>query len=70
MGAEPRNTSRQPGAAAGGLLVQTRAGLYCPRGGFYIDPSVGVDTAVITHAETGFVSGWIAVPKRRRRTGG
>lgn len=34
------------------LLVMTRAGMLCPRGGFYIDPAVGVDVAVITHAHS------------------
>src|ERR1700709_870666 len=32
------------------LLHPTPAGLYCPPGGFYIDPVRPVDRAVITHA--------------------
>lgn len=32
------------------VLVPTRAGLYCPAGDFHIDPTAGVDRAVITHA--------------------
>lgn len=32
------------------LLVHTRRGLYCPAGDFYIDPSAGVERAVLTHA--------------------
>lgn len=34
------------------MLVLTAAGLYCPRGGFHIDPSRGVDRAVVTHAHS------------------
>lgn len=34
------------------MLVLTRSGLYCPAGDFYIDPSRGVDHAVITHAHS------------------
>jgi putative mRNA 3-end processing factor len=34
------------------MLVLTRCGLYCPVGDFYIDPSRGVDQAVITHAHS------------------
>ncbi len=32
------------------MLVMTSKGLYCPAGDFYIDPSRGVDHAVVTHA--------------------
>ncbi|HTT02088.1 MAG TPA: ligase-associated DNA damage response exonuclease [Steroidobacteraceae bacterium] len=32
------------------LVVCTHRGLYCPEGGFYIDPCRPVQTAVITHA--------------------
>ena len=32
------------------MLIETDAGLYCPGGGFYIDPWQGVPRAVITHA--------------------
>jgi len=32
------------------MLVMTTRGLYCPIGNFHIDPSRGVDHAVITHA--------------------
>lgn len=32
------------------MLVLTPAGLYCPLGDFYIDPSKGVENAIITHA--------------------
>jgi putative mRNA 3-end processing factor len=34
------------------LLVSTPAGLYCRRGGFYIDPVRAVDKAVITHGHS------------------
>ena len=34
------------------LLTPTPAGLYCPPGGFYIDPVRPVDRAVITHAHS------------------
>jgi putative mRNA 3-end processing factor len=32
------------------MLIMTSKGLYCPSGNFYIDPSRGVEHAVITHA--------------------
>lgn len=32
------------------VLTLTDRGLYCPAGGFYIDPLEGVDVAVLTHA--------------------
>lgn len=32
------------------MLVLKREGLYCPAGDFYIDPSRGVEHAVVTHA--------------------
>jgi putative mRNA 3-end processing factor len=34
------------------LIQWTEKGLYCAAGDFYIDPSRGVDTAVITHAHS------------------
>lgn len=34
------------------LVTLTQRGLYCPAGDFYIDPSRGVDTAVVTHAHS------------------
>lgn len=34
------------------MLTLTRSGLFCPAGDFYIDPSRGVDTAIITHAHS------------------
>jgi putative mRNA 3-end processing factor len=34
------------------MLIHTRQGLYCPPGDFYIDPSRGVENAVITHAHS------------------
>lgn len=34
------------------VLIPTPAGLYCPSGGFYIDPMRRVDRAVITHAHS------------------
>lgn len=40
------------GEAEAFLLTLKRAGLYCPAGDFYIDPSRGVDRAVITHAHS------------------
>lgn len=35
-----------------GMLSLTKAGLYCKAGDFYIDPSKGVDNALITHAHS------------------
>ena len=32
------------------MIVETSAGLYCPPGGFHIDPGLPVERAVITHA--------------------
>jgi len=37
-------------AVAESLVLQTPRGLYCPAGGFHIDPCRPVQTAVITHA--------------------
>ncbi len=34
------------------MLTLTARGLYCPEGDFYVDPSRGVDRAVITHAHS------------------
>jgi putative mRNA 3-end processing factor len=34
------------------MLTLTRAGLYCPAGDFYIDPSRAVERALITHAHS------------------
>jgi putative mRNA 3-end processing factor len=34
------------------MIIMTSKGLYCPRGDFYIDPSRGVERAVITHAHS------------------
>lgn len=34
------------------LLVSTQEGLFCPQGGFYVDPWKPVDRAVITHAHS------------------
>lgn len=34
------------------LVVNTRQGLYCPKGNFYIDPWRAVDRALITHAHS------------------
>jgi len=31
------------------LVQETPKGLYCPEGGFYIDPHRGVDRALVTH---------------------
>lgn len=39
-----------PAAAADDLIVLRPEGLYCPPGGFYIDPWRPVERAVITHA--------------------
>src|ERR1700761_7626016 len=37
----------------GGIMIEfTDKGLYCPAGGFYIDPWKPVDRAVITHAHS------------------
>jgi putative mRNA 3-end processing factor len=48
-------TSPVPAERAGRrepLVVETAAGLYCPAGGFHIDPWKPVDRAVITHAHS------------------
>lgn len=34
------------------LIVPTPAGLYCPRGGFHIDPTQPVNKAIITHGHS------------------
>src|SRR5215472_13962675 len=34
------------------LLTPTPAGLFCPRGGFHIDPTRAVDKAIITHGHS------------------
>lgn len=34
------------------VIINTKAGLYCPQGDFYIDPSRAVDRALITHAHS------------------
>jgi len=34
------------------MLTLTRGGLFCPAGDFHIDPSRGVDTAIVTHAHS------------------
>lgn len=34
------------------MLILTPSGLFCPAGNFYIDPSRGVENAVITHAHS------------------
>jgi putative mRNA 3-end processing factor len=34
------------------LLLNTEKGLYCPAGGFYVDPWAPVDRAVVTHAHS------------------
>lgn len=34
------------------MIIKTPAGLYCPAGQFYIDPSRAVENAVITHAHS------------------
>jgi putative mRNA 3-end processing factor len=34
------------------LLEVREAGLYCPRGDFYIDPSMAVDRAILTHSHS------------------
>lgn len=39
------------------MLIMTPQGLYCPAGDFYIDPSSGVDHAVITHAHSDHARG-------------
>lgn len=33
-----------------GFLTKTKIGLYCPAGDFYLDPSVGVKRALVSHA--------------------
>lgn len=42
--AQPLTLQRDP------LVVSTDRGLYCPPGGFHIDPAAGVPCAVVTHA--------------------
>lgn len=44
-----RSTSSHSNASEG-LLVRTASGLYCPAGGFHVDPWEPVESAVITHA--------------------
>ncbi|HWT78204.1 MAG TPA: DNA ligase-associated DEXH box helicase, partial [Candidatus Methylomirabilis sp.] len=34
------------------LLQPTDGGLYCPTGGFYVDPWLPVDRAIVTHAHS------------------
>lgn len=43
-------------ASTGDLLLPTDDGLYCPAGGFFIDPWRPVDRAVITHAHADHAS--------------
>jgi putative mRNA 3-end processing factor len=38
------------------LLTVTKAGLYCPAGDFYIDPSRAVDRALVTHGHSDHAS--------------
>jgi len=45
-----RTQDLNPSMAREPLIRLTEAGLYCPRGGFHIDPWNPVSTAVITHA--------------------
>lgn len=37
------------------LIVETSAGLFCPRGGFHIDPKSPADLAIVTHAHSDHV---------------
>jgi putative mRNA 3-end processing factor len=41
-----------PSSAPRDLLVATADGIYCPRGGFHVDPWGSVERAVITHAHS------------------
>src|SRR5262245_27924509 len=50
MHVRPTRTSRRPHHEAARMIELSEAGLYCPAGGFYIDPWGSVDRAVITHA--------------------
>jgi putative mRNA 3-end processing factor len=43
-------TDNRSGAAADDLVIERPEGLYCPAGGFHIDPWRPVERAVITHA--------------------
>ncbi len=38
--------------AQGAVLTFTRQGIYCPDGGFYIDPTHAVDRALVTHGHS------------------
>lgn len=48
--AEPR--ARGPGTKRDDPLVMTERGLFCPAGGFHIDPWEPVDRAITTHAHS------------------
>jgi len=59
------------------LLLRTNAGLFCPAGGFHVDPWGAAETAVITHAHSdhahpgsgAYVCAEPCVPLLRRRLG-
>jgi putative mRNA 3-end processing factor len=59
------------------MLVETSAGLYCPAGGFHVDPWQPVDRAVITHAHgdharpgsAAYLCAGASAPLLRRRFG-
>jgi putative mRNA 3-end processing factor len=60
------------------VLIETPAGLFCPAGGFHVDPWGAVDRAVITHAHgdharpgsTGYLCAAAGAALLRRRFGG
>ncbi|MBL9150333.1 MAG: ligase-associated DNA damage response exonuclease [Phycisphaerae bacterium] len=52
MDADSPRPRRGPRSAADDLLVETPDGIYCPRGGFHVDPWGSVERAVITHAHS------------------
>src|SRR5690606_35854671 len=60
------------------LFIPTDRGLYCPLGGFYIDPHKPVELAIVTHAHSdharrgcgGCLTAQIGVPTLQLRVGG
>lgn len=50
--ARPRQNVRVPPREPSDVLVETHDGVFCPRGGFHIDPWGQVERAIITHAHS------------------
>ena len=59
------------------LLTVTKSGIYCPDGGFYIDPARAVDRALVTHGHSdhasrghgAYLTSFAALPVIRHRLG-